>query len=483
MAHRSQLEQVKAYLWKIPESTRDDMRVPAYLFAAEDALEGLLEDHSLEQLMNVSTLPGIQEAAIAMPDMHQGYGFPIGGVAATAYPEGTISPGGIGYDINCGVRLLKTKVSYDDIKNRASELTRALYAHIPTGAGKSGPLNLSHKELTEVLIQGARWPAEHGYGDLNDLEGIESGGVLDHADISAVSDRALQRGQDQLGTLGGGNHFLEMDRISTIFDKKTAEVLGLQPGQIVFLIHSGSRGFGHQIATEYTRKFRNKLPEYGITLPDRGLACAPLNTADGQNYFNAMAAAANFAWANREVLTWQVRQAWKSVFGSNGISQDIELVYDISHNIAKLEEHEVEGTTKEVMVHRKGATRAFGPGHPEITEKYRSIGQPVMIPGSMGTSSYVLTGLQQTDVTTFGSSCHGAGRRMSRTEAKSKVNADDLKQDLQNQGIYLQAGSKRGAAEEAPLAYKDVDMVIDTVKKAGIAKKVAKMHPVGVIKG
>ena len=483
MVQRSQLQKIKDYLWKIPQPTREDMRAPAYLFADEEALDALLEDRSLEQLINVSTLPGIQEAAIAMPDVHQGYGFPIGGVAATTYPEGSISPGGIGYDINCGVRLLKTDVSFDDIKDRASELTRSLYTHVPTGAGKSGPLNLSRKEMEKVLTEGARWPARNGHGDLSDLESIESGGVLDHADISAVSERAMQRGQTQLGTLGGGNHFLEMDRISNVFDEKAAEVLGLVPGQIVFLIHSGSRGFGHQIATEYTRKFRNKLPEYGITLPDRGLACAPLNTNDGQNYFNAMAAAANFAWANREVLTWQVREAWKSVFGGNGTSQDINVVYDISHNIAKLEKHKIQGTTKEVMVHRKGATRAFGLGHPEITEKYRSIGQPVMIPGSMGTCSYVLTGLQQTDITTFGSSCHGAGRRMSRTEAKSKVNADDLKQDLRNRGIHLQAGSKRGAAEEAPLAYKDVDIVVDTVEKAGIAKKVAKMQPVGVIKG
>lgn len=481
MVERAQLQQRTDFMWEIPKSTRDDMRVPAFLFAVEEALDGLLEDRSLEQLINVTTLPGIKEAAIAMPDAHQGYGFPIGGVAATEYPEGVISPGGIGYDINCGVRLLRSEVQYDEVKEKIGELTKKLYQNIPTGAGKSGPLNLSHDELDKALVEGAHWPAKLDYGKPEDLEFIESGGFLEHADPDAVSHHAKQRGQDQIGTLGGGNHFMEVDRISKIFDEEAAEAMNLKPGQIVFLIHSGSRGFGHQIATEHTRKFRDKLSEYGITLPDRGLACAPLNTGDGQQYYHAMAAAANFAWANREVITWQVRNAWNSVYGNAG--GDIEVVYDISHNMAKVEEHQVNGNTEKLTVHRKGATRAFGPEHPELPEQYRSIGQPVLIPGSMGTGSYVLTGTQQASQQTFGSSCHGAGRQMSRTDAKSQVNADQLKQELLERGIHIEAASKSGVSEEAPLAYKDEDLVVETVEKAGIAKRVAKMQPVGVIKG
>lgn len=481
MVQREQIKKKTDFLWEIPASTREDMRVPAYLFADEEALDGLLEDRSLEQLMNVATLPGIKEAAVAMPDAHQGYGFPIGGIAATKYPDGVISPGGIGYDINCGVRLLKADVSYDDIKGRAQKLTKQLYKNIPTGAGKSGPFKLSHRELDEVLEEGARWPARQGYGNTDDLEFIESNGFLEHADPAGVSKRAKKRGHDQIGTLGGGNHFMEVDKISKIFDEKAAEAMGLAPGQVVFLIHSGSRGVGHQIATEHTRKFRDKLPEYGFSLPDRGLACAPLNTSDGQNYYHAMAAAANFAWANREVLTWQVRNAWEKVYGSSG--GEINPVYDISHNIAKVENHKVNGDSEKVIMHRKGATRAFGPGHPGLPDEYKTIGQPVLIPGSMGTASYILAGTQKSKQTTFGSSCHGAGRRMSRTEAKSRVDANQLKKKLLDRGVYLQAGSKRGAAEEAPLAYKDENVVVDTVEKAGIAKKVAKMQPVGVIKG
>ena len=468
-------------MWEIPESTRDDMRVPAYVYATEEGLEEMLNDRSLEQLMNVTTLPGIRKAAIAMPDAHQGYGFPIGGIAATQYPDGTISPGGIGYDINCGVRLLASHVPYDEVKDRMEELSKELFRLIPTGAGKSGPLNLSHNELDNVLREGSGWAVRNGYGRPEDLDHTESRGRVDHADPDAVSHRAKQRGQDQLGTLGGGNHFMEVDRVSNVFDPEAAAAMNLEEGQVVFFIHSGSRGFGHQIATEHTRKFRDKLPEYGITLPDRGLACAPFNSDDGRIYYRAMGAAANFAWCNRQMITWQVREAWNNIYGGSGGA--IDLVYDISHNIAKVETHEVDGKPEKLIVHRKGATRAFGPGHEELPEDYRAIGQPVLIPGSMGTGSYVLVGTEGGMEETFGSTCHGAGRRLSRTDAKSRVRAGDLIKELRDQGIYVQAASKSGVAEEAPLAYKDEDVVVDTVEKAGIARRVAKLRPVAVIKG
>jgi len=481
MPSKQQLIRRKEYLWEIPTSVREDMRVPAYVYATEEGLEDLLQDQSLEQLINVTTLPGIRKAAIAMPDAHQGYGFPIGGVAATSYPDGTISPGGIGYDINCGVRLLSADIQYDEIKGRVEELSKALFRKIPAGAGKSGPLKLSPGELKQLLKEGPAWLVKRGYGKEDDLKHIESEGCLEFADPDAVSHKALERGSNQVGTLGGGNHFMEVDRVSNIFDDHAANKMGLRKGQVVFLIHSGSRGFGHQIATEYTRKFRDKLPEYGIELPDRGLACAPMNTPDGRQYYHCMGAAANFAWSNREMLTREVRQAWSRVFCSHG--GEIDVVYDISHNIAKIEEHTIDGEKQQLIVHRKGATRSFGPGHPDLPEDYREIGQPVMIPGSMGTSSYVLAGTKEGMEETFGSTCHGAGRRLSRTEAKSKSDAGTLIRELKEQGIYVQAGSKKGVAEEAPLAYKDENIVVDTVEKAGIARKVARLRPVAVIKG
>lgn len=468
-------------MWEIPASTRADMRVPALVYATEAVIDDMLQDRSLEQLMNVTTLPGIRKAAIAMPDAHQGYGFPIGGIAATQYPGGTISPGGIGYDINCGVRLLAADVQYDEVKGRMEQLSRQLYKNIPTGAGKSGPLNLSHGELDNVLRKGAQWACELEYGRPEDVEHIESSGFVEHSDPGVVSNRAKQRGQDQVGTLGGGNHFMEVDRVSNIFDNQAAEAMNLSKGQVVFFIHSGSRGFGHQVATEHTRKFRDKLPEYGITLPDRGLACAPMNTGDGEQYYLSMGAAANFAWCNRQVITWQVRNAWDTVIGASG--GKIDVVYDISHNIAKIEEHKIDGQKEKLIVHRKGATRAFGPGHPALPSDYRQIGQPVMIPGSMGTGSYVLVGTEEGMEETFGSTCHGAGRRMSRTEAKSRVDAGKLIHELREQGIFVQAASKSGVAEEAPLAYKDEDVVVDTVEQARIARRVAKLRPCAVIKG
>jgi len=481
MPDKEQLVQLEDYLWEIPADLREDMRVPARVYATEEVLDALLEDRSLEQLMNVATLPGIRKAAIAMPDAHQGYGFPIGGVAATRYPDGAISPGGIGYDINCGVRLLSAEAEYDDVKERMEELSQELYRLIPTGAGKSGMLNLKHDELDNVLKEGAQWAVNLKYGLPEDIDTIETGGRLDDADPDAVSHHAKQRGQDQLGTLGGGNHFMEVDRISNIFDRDAAEAMNLHPGQIMFMIHTGSRGFGHQIATENSRTFRNKLNEYGIVLPDRGLACAPFNSPDGERYYRAMCAAANYAWCNRQMITYLVRKAWRNIFG--GPYSDIRVVYDIAHNIAKIEEHALNGEKEKLIVHRKGATRAFGPGHPDLPEIYSKMGQPVLIPGSMGTGSYILAGTSESMNTTFGSTCHGAGRRMSRTDAKKQVDAHTLVKELRKQNIYVQAGSNSGVAEEAPLAYKDVDLVVDTVEKARLARRVAKMKPVGVIKG
>lgn len=481
MLEKQNIQQKSAFLWEIPATFRDDMRVPAHVYATEKMLNAILNDDSLNQLVNVATLPGIIKAAIAMPDAHQGYGFPIGGVAATEYPDGVISPGGIGYDINCGVRLLSTDVMYDDVKHRIGELSRRLFKRIPAGAGKSGPLNLSHDKLDVVLEKGAKWAVDKGYGKPADLEHSEANGQMDFAGPDFVSRNAKQRGKNQLGTLGGGNHFLEIDRVSEIYDEKAAKAMNLQKGQLVFFIHTGSRGLGHQIATDYVKTFQRKLGDYGINLPDRGLACAPMSTDDGKNYYRAMGAGANFAFCNRQVITSEIRKAWQNLLGSK--AGDVEVVYDIAHNIAKIEEHEVNGETKKLIVHRKGATRAFGPGHSILPQKYRSIGQPVFIPGSMGTSSYVLTGTSEGMRTTFGSTCHGAGRSMSRTSAKKQVNAGELISRLNNNDIHIQAASKSGVAEEAPLAYKEVDIVVDTVEQAGIAEKTVKMKPVAVIKG
>lgn len=481
MLTKESIQQKSAVLWEIPASSRDDMRVPAQVYATEEVLDAILDDDSLNQLMNVSTLPGITKAAIAMPDAHQGYGFPIGGVAATEYPDGVISPGGIGYDINCGVRLLSTNMMYEDVKHRMGELSRRLYKRIPAGAGKSGLINLSHNKLDNVLENGAQWAVDKGRGKPADIEHSEAQGRMDFAGSDFVSHNAKQRGKNQLGTLGGGNHFLEIDRVSEIFDENAAKAMNLRKGQLVFFIHTGSRGLGHQIATDYVKTFQQNLGNYGVELPDRGLACAPMSTEDGESYYHAMGAGANFAFCNRQVMTSEIREAWQGLLGSK--AGDVEVVYDIAHNIAKIEEHEINGETKKLIVHRKGATRAFGPGHPILPKRYKSIGQPVFIPGSMGTSSYVLTGTSEGMKSTFGSTCHGAGRSMSRTAAKKQVNAGELISRLNKDDIHVQAASKSGVAEEAPLAYKNVEIVVDTVEQAGLAKKAVKMKPVAVIKG
>ncbi|HET9429923.1 MAG TPA: RtcB family protein [Chitinophagaceae bacterium] len=457
------------------------MKVPAHIYCKEQMLPAILADRSLEQLINVAGLPGIEKAAIVMPDAHEGYGFPIGGVAATHWPDGFISPGGIGYDINCGVRLLLTPLLYPEIEDKIELLSTELYNSIPSGTGKGGEIKLGTDEMDQVLKTGAQWAIVNGMGNQKDLKRIESGGCLTNADPDAVSEYAKKRGHDQLGTIGAGNHFVEVDQVSEVFDKKTASAFGIRENQIVFLIHTGSRGLGHQVATDYLRLMMNVMANYNFKPKDRELAGVPFNSREGQDDFNAMAAAANFAWCNREIITYEIRQAWQSIFNRSG--HEIELLYDVAHNIAKIEVHDINGQPTKLIVHRKGATRAFGPGNEEVPEIYRETGQPVLIPGSMGTASYILAGTNKSMQETFGSTCHGAGRKLSRTEAKKRVGGPQLKEQLRKQGIFVQAGSYRGIAEEAPIAYKDIDIVVDTVHEAGIALKVAKLKPLAVIKG
>ncbi len=479
--NKSDIHKIEDFLWEIPKAFRPKMRVPARVLASEPLLDAIMEDRSLVQLVNVASLPGIKGASLVMPDVHEGYGFPIGGVAATLYPDGAISPGGIGYDINCGVRLLTSKQKIEDIKDKLEALSKEMYSQIPSGMGKGGQIKLSAKEMDEVLLKGAEWAVEKGYGEKEDLDFMESQGRLQNADPSMVSDMAKKRGTDQLGTIGSGNHFVEVDYVEEIYDETIAEAYCLSKGQVVVLIHTGSRGLGHQVATDNIRLIMSAMPNYGIEVPDRELACVPFNSEEGQNYFKAMCAAANYAWCNREVISWEARTAWRNIFGP--AIEPLKLMYDVAHNIAKVETHLVDGNQAKVIVHRKGATRAFGPGSEELPESYRSVGQPIIIPGSMGTCSYVLAGATKSMELTFGSCCHGAGRRLSRTAAKKQVNAPVLKENLKEKGIFVEAGSFKGIAEEAPIAYKDVNMVVETVIDSGIATRVAKLRPVAVIKG
>jgi tRNA-splicing ligase RtcB len=481
MISKEYLKQISPVLWEISKNYRPDMRVPARFFATEQMLEDVFQDRSIEQLVNVTTLEGIVGPAYAMPDMHEGYGFPIGGVAAMKHPNGIISPGGIGYDINCGVRLLKSKLTFDNIKDKLQSLAREIYHCIPSGVGRGGKLKLSQEQLDQLLKNGVSWMLKNGYATESDIEHTESNGTLPNADPDALSDHAKKRGLDQVGTLGAGNHFAEVDVVEEIFDEKTAQAFGLHKNQITVLIHTGSRGLGHQVATDYIKTMMQVMPKYGIQLPDRELACVPFNSPEGTNYFNAMAAAANFAWCNRQMITHQVRQAWQKELGEAG--GNLSLLYDVAHNIAKIETHEIEGKKEKVIIHRKGATRAFPPGNPEIPKEYQVVGQPVLIPGSMGTASYVLAGTQEGMQTSFGSTCHGAGRRMSRRAAKKAIHGGTLKKKLEEKGICVRAGSLPGLAEEAPLAYKDIDDVVQVVHDAKIAKKVAKLRPCAVIKG
>jgi len=478
---RNDLMKVDEYTYEIPQSFREDMRVPARVFVNEEMIDSVLDDKSVEQLINVSTLPGIQKFAYAMPDIHQGYGFPIGGVAATAiHQDGVISPGGIGYDINCGVRLMKSGFSYAEIAPHLQNLATSIFHHVPSGVGRSGSYKLNMNELDCVLESGAQCMVKKGIGNADDIEYCEERGCMQNADPALISERAKKRGHDQLGTLGSGNHFLEIQRVEKIFDEAAAQAFGLSVDQVVVMIHCGSRGLGHQTCTDYVRGMVAKFSSWGITLPDRELACAPFKSQEGQDYFNAMAAAANFGWANRHVIAHEVRQAFKTVLGKDA---ELDLLYDVSHNIGKIETYEVHGKKMELLVHRKGATRSFGPSSMDIPAKYRGIGQPVLIPGTMGTSSYILAGNDQSFEKSFGTCCHGAGRRLSRTQAKKMVGGADLREKLEKEGIIIRCESDKGLAEEAPIAYKDVDNVVNIVQGAQLARKVAQVRPLAVIKG
>jgi tRNA-splicing ligase RtcB len=483
MVAKKDFVKISDYLWEIPKSFRSDMRVPARIYADETMLEMALRDRSVEQLINTATLPGIVGYALAMPDIHQGYGFSIGGVAATRYPEGVISPGGVGYDINCGVRLLASGLTAASVRPLMGDLINILYNTVPSGVGETGPIKLSGGQMDEVLVKGAGWAVKAGYGQPEDLEHLEERGAMPGADPSAVSERAKSRGRNQLGTLGSGNHFLEIQEVEETYDAEAADALGLFKGQLVVQVHSGSRGLGHQVCTDYVRSLQSAVQKYGIVLPDRELVCAPMNSPEGKAYFGAMAGAANYAWANRQCLTQMTRLAFERVLASRFRNWHLRVVYDVAHNIAKIEEYEIDGKRVKLCVHRKGATRAFGPQHPSLPEDYRAIGQPVLIPGDMGTASYVLVGTDKAMQDTFGSAAHGAGRLMSRAEAKRRVRGEKLREELKAQGIEVRAGSMAGLAEEAPTAYKDVDVVVNTVHEAGIARKVARLRPLAVMKG
>ncbi|MES0359392.1 MAG: RtcB family protein [Anaerolineales bacterium] len=483
MVRLQDLEQINRYEWEIPKSYRDDMRVPVRIFATHQLLEEIKDDKSLEQAVNAATLPGLVDRVVVMPDVHQGYGFPIGGVAATQLPHGVISPGAIGYDINCGVRLLASQIEFEAVKKDLSDLADSLNRLCPSGVGKKGHLRLKIGELEKVCKDGSRWTLQHGYATEADVRRTEEKGRLEGADPTKISKRAKERGRPQLGTLGAGNHFIEIDVVDQIFHQDAAQVMGLIEGCLVVMIHCGSRGFGHQICTDYVREFQAAVKRYSIQLPDRELVCAPLDSPEGQAYLGAMRGAANYAFANRQVLAHFARQAFEETLAGKVPNWHLHQVYDIAHNMGKIETHEVNGKQIEVCVHRKGATRAFGPGFQGLPHEYRSIGQPVLVPGSMGTASWVLVGTPESMKRSFGSTCHGAGRTMSRSKAKKTVWGEDLHKELQAQGIHIRAGSMAGLAEEAPQAYKDVDAVVETVAGAGIARKVARLRPVAVIKG
>lgn len=480
---RSDFQQVSPYIFEIPQSYRDDMRVPARFYADGELLEMALDDKSLDQLVNSATLPGVVKYALAMPDIHQGYGFPIGGVIATELPDGVISPGGVGYDINCGVRLLGTHLEREEVAPHLGDLASALQVNCPSGVGRGGSIRLKTRELERLLEDGGRWALKNGYATEMDLDRTEENGRLPGADAAKVSKRAKDRGKTQIGTLGAGNHFIEVDVVDEVFDETAAQRMGLFPGQIVVQIHCGSRGFGHQVCTDYVRRFQRSVRDYGIRLPDRELVCAPLSSPEGQDYLGAMQAAANYAFVNRQVLTHLIRRSFEAALAGHVQNHYVFQIYDIAHNMAKIETHTVDGREIEVCVHRKGATRAFGPGSPVLPPVYRDVGQPVLVPGSMGTASWVLAGTEGSMAQSFGSTCHGAGRTMSRRQAKREVWGHDLRTELEERGIHIRAGSMPGLAEEAPVAYKDVDRVIEVVHGAGIARKVARITPLAVVKG
>ena len=477
------IEKIHDYLFEIPAV--DNMLVPGRIYATEKMMDTIIEeDESIQQVINVAQLPGIQKYSLGMPDIHWGYGFPIGGVAATDYKEGVISPGGVGYDINCGVRLARTDLTVDDIKPHLRKVIVNLFKNIPTGVGSSGAIRkLGDKDMKRLLREGMSWAVENGYGDSEDLENTEEKGVLKQAEPSAVSQRAIERGKPQLGTLGSGNHFLEVDVIDTIYLPNEAEILGLFKNQIVIQIHTGSRGCGYQICDDFLKTLAHASQKYHISLPDRQLACAPIGSQEGQNYLAAMAAGANFAWNNRQVIMSLAKKTIMETLFISPSDLNFSLVYDVCHNIAKIEKHKVDGKERKLCLHRKGATRAFPPKHPDLPTKYQEIGQPILIPGDMGRYSFVCVGTQNAMEETFGSTCHGAGRLQSRKKAKMMGKGRDLFNEMEKMGVFVQAKGYHTLAEEMPYAYKDVATVTDVMEKAGISRKVAKLKPIGVIKG
>ena len=478
------LKKLDDYRWEIPKGYKTGMNVPGLIYADEAMLEHIREDQTPEQVANVACLPGIVSRSMAMPDIHWGYGFPIGGVAVTRIEDGVVSPGGVGYDINCGVRLLRTNLTEKEVNPKIEELVSELYRAVPSGVGSEGKLRLDQREIDKVLIQGARWAVGRGYGEARDLEVTEENGSMVGGDTQCVSTKAKQRGGPQLGTLGAGNHFLEVQVVEEIYEPATASAMGIEStGQVLLLIHTGSRGLGHQVCTDHLVAMGAAVQRYGIHLPDRQLACAPVKSPEGKEYFAAMVCAANYAWANRQCITHWARESFIRVFGKGPRQLGLELVYDVAHNIAKMEEYQVEGKRLPLCIHRKGATRAFPAGHPEVPAVYAEIGQPVLIPGDMGRYSYVLVGTEKAMAETFGSTCHGAGRVQSRTAAKRSLRGADVARRLAERGIMVKAGSMSSLAEEASEAYKDVTKVVEVAHKAGISRKVAKARPLGVVKG
>jgi tRNA-splicing ligase RtcB len=481
-AEAIQLTRVEECLWEIPR--QGGMRVPGRIYASEKLMANLKDDNCLRQVMNVAHLPGIVGYSLAMPDIHWGYGFPIGGVAAMSVEDGVISPGGVGYDINCGVRLVKTGLVFDEVKDKLARIVDTLFSLIPSGVGSEGAIpKLSKPDEKRLLRDGARWAVAEGYGRQDDLSYMEEGGRLATADADLVSDRALERGLKQVGTLGSGNHFLEIGRVEEIYLQQTADALGLFPDQLVVLIHTGSRGLGYQTCEDSLKVMNQAMPKYNITLPDRQLACTPIQSPEGQDYLAAMAAAANYAWANRQVIMSQAEKAFMKALAIGPKELGFSLIYDVCHNIAKIEEHVVEGRKRSLCVHRKGATRAFAPGHPQIPAAYQKLGQPVLIPGDMGRYSYLLVGTESAMEKTFGSTCHGAGRMMSRAQSKKQSQSINIDQEMARRGVVARYQGRGTMAEEMPHAYKDVADVVETMDLAGISKRVARFRPVGVIKG
>jgi tRNA-splicing ligase RtcB len=479
-----QLNKIDDYRWEIPVSYKTGMRVPGLVYADAAMLEVIKEEQSLEQVANVAFLPGIVKHSLAMPDIHWGYGFPIGGVAAMRISDGVVSPGGVGYDINCGVRLIRTDLTEDEVRPKIKELVNTLFHEIPSGLGSEGKIRVGEKEINEVLSDGAHWAVKHGFGLPADLEVTEETGRMKGANPDKVSARAKKRGAPQSGTLGSGNHFLEVQIVREIYDEVAAKTMGIeQIGQVLLLIHTGSRGLGHQVCDDYLRTMEESVQKCGINLPDRQLACAPLESKEGKDYLAAMACAANYAWANRQSITHWARESFAKVFGKNLEQLGMRQIYDVAHNIAKIEEHTVDGQKLTVCVHRKGATRAFPAGHKDIPVRYKDVGQPVLIPGDMGRRSYIAVGTERAMAETFGSTCHGAGRVQSRGAAKRSLRGVDVADELRARGITVKAGSMSSLAEEASQAYKDVTQVVEITHRAGISKKVAMASPMGVIKG